>query len=351
MATPSARNSQQSVGQYAPGSIAARPATFAGGVRKRDESPDAFRGRMDAGYAQSAANGAAPMAAGPQPTRRDNIVAARADGSFDQKRDTFNQAGAATGHSMDEAGNITAAPPAAKAGGSLVPGSSPGSSVWKPNTPASDPNAVKATLSAPATAPAGNPSQPMSSAPLPQNLRRPREPGFINGKPAPQAIAEVKAGQAQIPRSSAQNPQTPGFATPTVASAMRPPVTSASPVTSPVTPQSVTASSPMASPPGGMMGAAATAAKGIQTAMTTTAPQAVMPRAQAVLSTLKSRAAAPPARAPLQLWPPHIASKAVAQNKLDPQRQPFSRAGLGLPRTPSSPPRPMASMPNLVSIR
>lgn len=95
---------------YAPGSLAARPTVKKGGVRMRDESPEAFRARMDANQAQPTATTSSPAPLIPTavaPTRRDNILAARAAGTFDAKRAAYNQAGLATGHSMDEAGNIT----------------------------------------------------------------------------------------------------------------------------------------------------------------------------------------------------------------------------------------------------
>lgn len=119
MAAPSPLNS---------GSLATRPPVRKGGVRRRDESPDAFRARMDGGYATNAP----PTAVAPN--RRDNILNARADGTFNAKRDAYNLAGQATGHSMDEAGNIAVNPA-------------------RPPAPGAPPAGGTHTLSAPATAP------------------------------------------------------------------------------------------------------------------------------------------------------------------------------------------------------
>ena len=119
MASQSAANATQQTGNYAPGSLAAAPRRHAGGVRRRDESPEAFRGRMDT---QAYLHGQAPQGMSPMgltpptpQTRQDRIIAARMDGSFDTKRNQFNTANAGK-LVMDEAGNIapgtTSAPPA-----------------------------------------------------------------------------------------------------------------------------------------------------------------------------------------------------------------------------------------------
>lgn len=99
MAFQAAANATQRVGNYAPGSLAAQPRRFAGGVRKRGESPDQMANRMDAGYMASAMQGGTSA-----PTRADNIAKARADGTFDAKRNAFNAAN--SGSFMDAAGNI-----------------------------------------------------------------------------------------------------------------------------------------------------------------------------------------------------------------------------------------------------
>ena len=224
--------------------------------------------------------GARPTAV--MPTRRDNILAARSDGTFEAKRLAYNQSGQATGHSMDEAGNITApAPTAVKPGGKLIPGNSPGSSIWQPDTPGSQ---------------SGQPSQSSPSV-LPPTLKRPAAPrptGLIDGQPAADTLAGLKTAQGQVPRQTARNAEAPpALQLPTVASAITPPVTSnvTHNVTSPVTPASP-------SRPGGMMGAAALAAQGMQTAMTSTNPLAVLPRAAAINQTLQQRAATPSTTTP-----------------------------------------------------
>lgn len=99
MAFTAAANATQRVGNYAPGSLAAQPRRFAGGVRKRGESPEQMANRMDAGYMASAMQGGTSA-----PTRADNIAKARADGTFDAKRNAFNAAN--QGSFMDAAGNI-----------------------------------------------------------------------------------------------------------------------------------------------------------------------------------------------------------------------------------------------------
>lgn len=99
MAFTAAANATQRVGNYAPGSLAAQPRRFAGGVRKRGESPDQMANRMDAGYMASAMQGGTTA-----PTKADNIAKARADGTFDAKRNAFNTAN--QGSFMDAAGNI-----------------------------------------------------------------------------------------------------------------------------------------------------------------------------------------------------------------------------------------------------
>lgn len=111
------------------GGLSNRPTRFVGGTRRQNESPEEFRARMDAGRAP-----AAPM---PMATRTDRIVAARMDGTFDAKRDAFNQSNAAKGLYMDEAGNIGPKPeptpaPAAPAPAAVKPAGAP---VLKPAAP------------------------------------------------------------------------------------------------------------------------------------------------------------------------------------------------------------------------
>lgn len=274
--------------------IAGRPTRFMGGVRRRDESPDAFRDRMDTGRAGNAAPQAAPL------SRRDNIIAARADGSFDGKVAAYNAAGAATGHSMDEAGNLIAPPP----------------------------KAVPLTGTRPA---AGT---------VPMKPAAPRGPGLINGQPAAQAIAAVKGPQTAMPMAAAQKPVGGGgFKMPTVANALQPPAVTrnvTSNVTSPVTPPPAALSLS-----GGMMPMASRIAQGMNTAMTSPNPSIVVPRAQAIVKTGQQRQQAPATPPQAQpLWPAHTAARAVAAGKQGNKPQPISRAGLGLPRSsrPSTPP-------------
>lgn len=280
MATISPKNRAYAELPGSSGSLANRPTTFAGGVRRRDESPDAFRDRMDTGRAGNAAPQAAPL------SRRDNIIAARADGSFDGKVAAYNAAGAATGHSMDEAGNLIAPPP----------------------------KAVPLTGTRPA---AGT---------VPMKPAAPRGPGLINGQPAAQAIAAVKGPQTAMPMAGAQKPVGGGgFKMPTVADARN--VTSN--VTSPVTPPPAALSLS-----GGMMPMASRIAQGMNTAMTSPNPSIVVPRAQAIVKTGRQRQQAPATPPQAQpLWPAHTAARAVAAGKQGNKPQPISRAGLGLPRS------------------
>ena len=139
MAFTAAANATQRVGNYAPGSLAAQPRRFAGGVRKRGESPDQMANRMDAGYMASAMQGGTTA-----PTRADNIAKARADGTFDAKRNAFNAAN--QGSFMDAAGNI-----GPKAEMPAPPASAPPSPT-PPSAPAPNPTATAPSPTA--TAPA-----------------------------------------------------------------------------------------------------------------------------------------------------------------------------------------------------
>lgn len=129
MAFTAAANATQRVGNYAPGSLAAQPRRFAGGVRKRGESPDQMANRMDAGYMASAMQGGISA-----PTRADNIAKARADGTFDAKRNAFNAAN--SGSFMDAAGNIG---PKAEMPASAPPSPAPPSAPTPPNPTATAP--------------------------------------------------------------------------------------------------------------------------------------------------------------------------------------------------------------------
>lgn len=140
MAFQAAANATQRVGNYALGSLAAQPRRFAGGVRKRGESPDQMANRMDAGYMAAATGNTSAT-----PTRADNIAKARADGTFDAKRNAFNAAN--QGSFMDAAGNI-------------------GPKAEMPTPPAPSP--------APPSAPAPNPT---ATAPA-----KPKGPATFDGK-------------------------------------------------------------------------------------------------------------------------------------------------------------------------
>jgi len=66
------------------------------------------------------------------PNRKDNIMAAAFDGTLEDKINAYNKAGLASGYRMDSEGNIIAPSANAKPSGRLIPGSSPGSAIWKP---------------------------------------------------------------------------------------------------------------------------------------------------------------------------------------------------------------------------
>lgn len=162
MAFTAAANATQRVGNYAPGSLAAQPRRFAGGVRKRGESPDQMANRMDAGYMASAMQGSTSAT----PTRADNIAKARADGTFDAKRNAFNAAN--SGSFMDAAGNI-------------------GPKAEMPTLPASAPPSP-----APPSAPAPNPTAPAPA--------KPKGPAMFDGRPKAKFFADAASrGVASMP--------------------------------------------------------------------------------------------------------------------------------------------------------
>lgn len=195
MARPSPLNRPQT-------GLAAAPTRQVGGTRRQSESPDAFRNRMDAGQTGSPATGLR-MPTGN--SRMDNILAARMDGSFDRKRSAYNAAGAKTGHSMDEAGNL------------------------KQQTPAETPIGQQPAAPQFASAPDGMggnkmvtiPATPSTPTAPPMGLRKPtapRQPGLIDGRPAAETLANLKASQSMAPRSTARNPAAPSaFTMPNVA--------------------------------------------------------------------------------------------------------------------------------------
>ena len=126
---------------------------------------------MDTGRAGNAAPQAAPL------SRRDNIIAARADGSFDGKVAAYNAAGAATGHSMDEAGNLIAPPPSStkNRGYAELPGSS-GSLANRPTG-----RAGNAAVKGPQTA------MPMAAAQKPVGVTPPPAAPSLSGGMMPMA--------------------------------------------------------------------------------------------------------------------------------------------------------------------
>lgn len=189
------------------GILASEPSRHAGGVRRRDESREEFRGRMDERYANQP--GTTPTAVAPN--RRDNILNARADGTFDAKVAAYNKAGQATGHSMDAAGNITLPPTAVKPTGRLVPGSSPGSSIWQPDAP---PAAAPASSSQPGQPPsAALPSTPAAaaSAVAPQTRDQAAQSAKRNmvakmGQAKGRSQAEAETWSAGMPGATASQP-------------------------------------------------------------------------------------------------------------------------------------------------
>jgi len=189
------------------GILASEPSRHAGGVRRRDESREEFRGRMDERYANQP--GTTPTAVAPN--RRDNILNARADGTFDAKVAAYNKAGQATGHSMDAAGNITAPPTAVKPTGRLIPGSSPGSSIWQPDAP---PSATPASSTQPGQPPsAALPSTPAvaASPAAPQTRDQAAQSAKNNmvakmGQAKGRSQAEAETWAAGMPGATASKP-------------------------------------------------------------------------------------------------------------------------------------------------
>ena len=208
-----------------PGSIASRPTIKKGGVRSSDESPEDFAQRM---ASRQASNAAPAPAQAPAPTRRDIIIAARADDTFDAKRNALNAGTAQHGRTMDEAGNIsTVATAAPRPSAPLVPGGG------QPAAPAPSP-----APAAPSPVPMGPPSTTSFSggkmsltpqaAPPPasrlaqrQQLRTsspapvappPRKGGMINDgqgfRPASEVNASLRAAQ-DARAAQAANPPAP----------------------------------------------------------------------------------------------------------------------------------------------
>jgi hypothetical protein len=150
--------------------LSERAAKHVGGVRRRDETPQQFRDRMDTKALQTGQMPRGvpmPMAQPPGgQTRQDRIIAARMDGTFDQKVADYNagHAAAGTGKQLDAAGNPVAA--------------------VNPVTP---PNVTPpVTASLPVTAPSRQAITPASSGPLMRPV------GKINGQPASLVLEGLK---------------------------------------------------------------------------------------------------------------------------------------------------------------
>lgn len=262
MATSSIMNSSQSVGRYPAGSIAATPRRHAGGVRRRDETPEQFRYRMDSGAIQHGQmpQGVTipPMAQSPMggQTRHERILQARMDGTFDAKVAAYNasHAAAGTGQQLDAAGNPVTLPKAVN----------PASPITPPTPTAVTPPAVASTPAAPALNPAqfgataaaaagGGPiaaavtsaaSKAVTPPPAPRApatfYGMTREQFFGRGmaKYGPTAGVAVYQDPKVQAVAAAQKPQA---VTPTVTRNVTPP--------SPVTPRPVTPSRPGVTPP------------------------------------------------------------------------------------------------------
>ena len=222
----------------ATGSIAARPTIKKGGVRSVDEDPGAFSQRMAARQASNPATAAGGQPGGvTPPSRRDNIVAARADGTFDTKRNNFNADTAQHGQTMDEAGNITGSA-APKPAGSLVPGRSAGSSVWKPNTPAPATGASPPPTAAPAAAAPPPGPTATAMAPAPQGAGLSKSPPASVTPPPPAA-----------PPPPAVTPPKPAAPPPAVPMARPPAAPTAPPTSTPYAQAAINRSTTAIAPP------------------------------------------------------------------------------------------------------
>lgn len=339
MASQSAANATQQTGNYAPGSLAAAPRRHAGGVRRRDESPEAFRGRMDtqAYLHGQTPQGMPPMGLTPptQQTRQDRIIAARMDGTFNTKRDTFNQANAGK-LAMDEAGNInpiTAAP--APAAPSSPPAASP---PVNPVPPVNTVTPPTPKLPAGGSTPMMKPVGKIDGRPASLVLE-----GMKTGSPSPSLPVSpspglrppvtrtaggelVQPGTPMNPNARWQKPGAP--VTPSVTPSVTPPVTR----NAPVTPKSVT---PPVTPLSPQQEKQFTALG--QAHQLSQATQGPMPR-------VSPPAATPKPRPPVQL----------ADTPMSPASQQFQqdfknfRTGLAMPHPPGVPavlPKPGSTSP------
>lgn len=218
---------------YAPGSLAAQP------VRQIPSSKRRGTAASDAPMRQAIHDAnRAPMGLTPptQQTRQDRIIAARMDGTFNTKRDTFNQANAGK-LAMDEAGNINpvAAAPAPAAPPPVNP--APPVNTVTPPTP---------KLPAGGSTPMMKPVGKIDGRPASLVLE-----GMKSGSPSPRlpvspspglrppvtrtASGElVQPGTPMNPNARWQKPGAP------VTPSVTPPVTRHATVTPPVTPKSVT---------------------------------------------------------------------------------------------------------------
>ncbi len=206
---------------------------------------------MDAGYASNAGMDAPAMS-----PRAANITQARADGTFDAKRNAFNAAN--QGSFMDAAGNIgPKAPP--------LPGST---------TPAPT-NAPAAPSSAPAPAPVA-PAKPKIPAGGSPPLMKPV--GKIDGRPASLVLEGMKSQPPSLPASPSPSPGLRPPVTRTAGGELVQPGTPMNPNArwqkpALVTPQSVTPpATPTSAKPAGMV-EAATPAKPYSGPMARPAPK------------------------------------------------------------------------------
>ena len=191
------------------------PRRHAGGVRRRDESPEAFRYRMDMNaltHGQMPAGIMPPgMAQIPGGNRTDRIIAARMeinpDGTtaFDTKRNQFNAANAGK-LVMDEAGNIqpaaaAAAPPAGNPTPPATPTTPPAAVPPRPGTKPPAPAQMAANVTAGIVG--GPAAATMSQVAGAAAAMPPRKPATFEGKPMAQFKAQRPAPAA---RPTSANP-------------------------------------------------------------------------------------------------------------------------------------------------
>lgn len=229
MASLSPQAAKQRVGQYQPGSLAAQGASHAGGVRRRDEDPAQFRGRMDDLKAASgqpsqtygSQNFRAPAGVTPpMQTRQDRVIASRMDGTFDAKRNTFNAGN--TNVQMDESGNIA---PRAISPVSQTPAQP------SPSLPVSPPPVSQSPAQTP-------PPSVVNNSPIGPVTGNGNPLGPIGGKP----LAGTPAQNSPIGATAPADPAKGLFNQPRAVTPVTPPVTPQ------VTPQSVTPRAPVTPP-------------------------------------------------------------------------------------------------------